>query len=84
MTINQMRSYISDSYPGADWKARVASMPTNQVVAVYKSLINRKPKKAIDTVLKSEPEPHQMDIWEFLYSKAEADGLKETHTNINI
>ena len=49
-------------------------MPERQVVAVYKSLINRKPKTAVKTVLAAEAdpymevEPHQIDIWEYLYS----------------
>ena len=74
MTMNEMRKYVSDSYPGVGWKSKVAVMPERQVVAVYKSLINRKPKAAVKTVLAAEAdpymevEPHQIDIWEYLYS----------------
>lgn len=92
MTINQMRSYISDKYPGLGWKQKVASMPTNQVIAVYKSFMNRKPKAAAKVVLAQEvkedvfvePEPHQMDIWEWAYMCNEANCGKETHSNIKI
>ena len=67
MTMNEMRKYVSDSYPGVGWKSKVAVMPERQVVAVYKSLINRKPKAAeADPYM--EVEPHQIDIWEYLYS----------------
>lgn len=37
MDIEWMRNRLYELYPGVSWKARVRNMPTNQVVAVYKS-----------------------------------------------
>ena len=39
MRIEEMRSYISNAYPGEKWKARCACMKKNQVIAIYYSLI---------------------------------------------
>lgn len=39
--IQRMREFISDAYPGMKWKARVAKMKTNQVVAIYTNMKNR-------------------------------------------
>ena len=80
MNINEMRRYVSDSYPGLSWKSKVARMPQNQVIAIYKSLLNREKKEPVS--VKAE-EPHQMDIWEWAYECNAKRGGKETHTNIN-
>lgn len=38
MTIDRMRCTIAEAYPGPKWKLKVAMMPDNQVLAVYKSM----------------------------------------------
>lgn len=39
--IQKMRMFVSDAYPGMKWKARVAKMPTNQIVAIYSCMKSR-------------------------------------------
>lgn len=39
--IERMRMVVCDAYPGMGWKAKVAKMPTNQIVAIYKNLQSR-------------------------------------------
>ena len=41
MDINNMREYVQNAYPGDKWKARVACMHKNQVIAIYNSLQSR-------------------------------------------
>lgn len=36
MTTEQMRMYISKTYPGKKWQKRVANMPPRQVLAIYR------------------------------------------------
>lgn len=48
MTVEMMRHYISDLYPGINWKQKVALMKENQVKAIYFSCLkydrfNKKP-----------------------------------------
>lgn len=35
MDVSNMRYAISGAYPGDRWKARVNTMPENQVIAIY-------------------------------------------------
>ncbi len=35
MTIEQMRTYVAERYPGKEWKHRVKCMPDSQVMAIY-------------------------------------------------
>ena len=44
MNVEQMRSYISNAYPGDKWKARCRCMRRNQVIAIYYSMLSRKGK----------------------------------------
>lgn len=83
MTINQMRIYILDSYPNAsmDWRNKVANkMPTNQIIAIYHSILAREDKKQKQA--KIDEQFHQMDIFEWQKALAERNGDKETHTDI--
>lgn len=41
MNVYEMRMYITKAYPGKKWKERCKAMKTNQVVAVYYSLLTR-------------------------------------------
>lgn len=51
MSIDNMRSHVENAYDSDSWKRKVRLMPDNQVIAIYKSLLNRgqlekkKPKK---------------------------------------
>lgn len=66
--IERMRMVVSDAYPGMKWKARVAKMPTNQVVAVYKSIMNRSSRLQSGNVygiVVEREEFHQYNLFEF-------------------
>ena len=41
MLVSEMRAYISDVYEGVKWKAKVAKMSDNQVMAIYYNFIER-------------------------------------------
>jgi hypothetical protein len=41
MTVTEMRNAISDAYEGKGWKAKVACMHGDQVIAVYHSFLER-------------------------------------------
>lgn len=75
-----MRNYILESYPKASSKFRqkVISMPTNQVVAIYKSILERKNKKEVP----KKEEYHQIDIFEYMLYKNEMEGGSGTHSDI--
>lgn len=50
MTIEMMRSMVSDAYPAESWKNRVKNMKDNQVAAVYFNFLRsgrfeKKPEK---------------------------------------
>ena len=38
----QMRDALKKAYPSETWKARVKNMSHNQVLAIYKRLVNQK------------------------------------------
>lgn len=84
-TINQMRSYILECYPNAskEFRTKVATrMRTEQVIAIYYSLLDREKKKESQPK-PSEPEFHQMDIWEWMVQCNERNGAVGTHTDIS-
>ena len=41
MTVTEMRNALSDAYEGERWKAKVACMYDDQVIAVYHSFLER-------------------------------------------
>lgn len=61
MTTNEIRRRVADLYDGPAWKQRVSRMPDNQVYAIYRSAEKRK----LSTPIKHEPQPHQINIWEW-------------------
>ena len=68
MTIEEMRSYISNAYSGDKWKDRCGKMHRNQVIAIYHAMQSRKrdkDKQAFQTPKKST-EGVQMTIYDFL------------------
>ena len=75
-TMNEMRAYISSCYDSMKWKNRVKNMSTANVVAVYKKFKrdNRKP-------VQPDPEYHQIDMFEYLYS---INAGKETNTEVTV
>ena len=84
MTINEMRCYILDSYPHASqkWRASVLEMPSNQIVAIFRSILSRaKPEKRSESQIPKET-CHQMDIWEYLAGKDASEDVKGSHTDI--
>lgn len=79
--MQQMRKFVSDAYPGNGWKVKVSCMQTNQVIAVYRSLMERGYNKdAAKMVLETDTSNHQIDIFEYM---RELDN-KETHTDIKL
>ena len=67
MNIENMREYISNAYPGRSWKARCNTMSTQQVVAVYYSIMNRKKPKPKVNRGKSKSDPgYQFTIYDVL------------------
>ena len=87
MTINQMRAYILDSYPNASqkWRSKVLDMPTNQIIAIYKSILSRKSSNNRSEGNSKKEDYHQIDIWEFLASSnARNEDAKGSHTDISV
>lgn len=87
MTINQMRAYILDSYPHASqkWRSKVLDMPTNQIVAIYKSILSRQSSNNRSEGNSKKEDYHQIDIWEFLASSdAGNEDTKGSHTDISV
>ena len=71
MTTQEMRNAISDAYEGKGWKARVACMYDDQVIAVYYSF--NKPKN--QPVTKDSPEiVKQLSIFDFVKEDKERMG----------
>lgn len=62
MQIEEMRKFVSDQYPGMGWKNKVRCMPDNQVLAIYRSMLQREARETKKERL-SQGE-HQMTIWE--------------------
>ena len=77
MTVNEMRIYILQSYPNSTtrWREKVTKMPTAQVIAFYKSLVNREDKKKPEQI---DDGYHQIDIFEYMASIQDAG----SHTQI--
>lgn len=45
MTVNQMRMAIAEAYPNLKWKDKCETMPDNQVIAIYKRIMNGPTRK---------------------------------------
>ena len=41
MTIDNMRDWVKSAYPGEKWKSKVKTMPDDQIVPLYYSLIKQ-------------------------------------------
>lgn len=41
MTVEAMRNKIGDVYESDRWRLRVRMMPDNQVIAIYRTMLNR-------------------------------------------
>lgn len=67
MTVAEMRAYISDAYPGRSWKARCTVMNSQQVIAIYHSLIEREKAKPKNPIRKnSKKVGYQFTIFDLL------------------
>lgn len=64
MLVSEMRTYIKDAYPGPTWKRKCDRMPKAQVIAIYRSIIERESKQTAGQPKK--PEGRQLTIFEFL------------------
>ena len=86
MTINQMRAYILDSYPNASqkWRSKVLDMPTNQLVAICRSIQSRQTSEKRSESSSKKEECHQIDIWEYLAADAACKDVPGSHTEIII
>lgn len=82
-TINEMRKYVADEYPDSvGWHQKVAKMPTNQVIAIFKRFKNHKineKKKRLE-----EESYHQIDIWEYMTHLALEKSWTGSHTDIKL
>lgn len=38
MTIEQMKDFLVHGYPGSEWAKKVATMPDDQIIAIYKRM----------------------------------------------
>lgn len=70
-TINDMRLFILEKYPGMRWRERVFKMKPQQVAAVYRNIKN---KEALENKVKDSgaifmpqtDEYHQIDMFEYM------------------
>lgn len=74
MTIENMRLYIADAYPTPNWKKRIETMSSEQIVAIYYSILTRKRAKLyLDRHEKKKTKPikkesiHQITLDEYFY-----------------
>lgn len=75
-TISKMRKFLCDQYPERIWwHQKVWKMPTNQVVAIYKKMVNA-PKVKITEVEHSGY--HQIDMFEYMAT------LTQNHTEVKV
>lgn len=44
MSVEQMRSFVSNAYTGRNWPDKVRKMSDEQVVAIYNRLLNKQRK----------------------------------------
>lgn len=65
MNIEQMREYISQAYPGRNWKARCSMMSDGQVVAIYRSISERKAKQVKKVVKRKTKPGYQFTIFDY-------------------
>ena len=77
MTNQEMRNAISDAYEGRSWKAKVACMHDDQVIAIYYSFLERgefnKPKnKPVDK--KAPNIVQQLSVFDFVKEDKEKMG----------
>lgn len=73
MTISDMRLYLMNRYPESMfWHQKVKKMPTKQVVAIYKKMVE-KSREALET-----SDYHQMDMFEYMA------GLTQNNTEVNV
>lgn len=71
MTVEGMRDYIANAYPGIGWHIRVANMHEPQVIAIYRNMIERdRRKKHFEKIMKGRKpvteKCHQISIWEWM------------------
>lgn len=84
MTINQMRAFILHEYPdaGMAFREKVTKMKPSQVIAIYKSIQNR--KIGYKTTDRTNDEYHQMDIFEYLAEKSATSDVPGNHTEVEV
>ena len=75
VTVEYMRSAISDVYPSREWRERVDKMPNDQIIAIYHSFLEtgrfekgptKKPKYEPKTNDKDADYGVQLTIYDFL------------------
>ncbi len=74
-TMNEMREAIIKAYPNATmkWHEHIATTKnTRQIVAIYRKITAKKEK--------TEPEYHQIDMFEYMLTKQD----KGSHTEVAI
>lgn len=72
--MSEMRQYIMDLYPEKIWwHEKVQKMPTKQVVAIYNSYKNKRPRKSSES-----NSYHQIDMFEYMAS------LTQNNTEVNV
>lgn len=68
MTVNEMREFIGNEYPGEKWRLRVANMSNQQVYAIYRSITSRHKKRDLEKYIPDLVEPdtngRQLNFWD--------------------
>ena len=73
MTIEQMRDAVIKLYPSPRWKQKVMRMHDNQVIAIFRSSVERKRLGPRGRVIKKR-EMTKKDPWRFTGCKKEYAG----------
>lgn len=73
LSLNDMRLYILNKYPGMKWKERVYNMKPSQVAAIYKNIKQREALEKLEIFpsvfsFPKKEDFHQIDMFEYLLS----------------
>lgn len=77
MTVEAMRTAITEVYPGQTWRLRVQGMKDDQVIAIYKHMkeenVFEKAAKARRRKAKMKEQGIQLTIWDFMMNSENDD-----------
>lgn len=64
MTVDEMRTFVANCYPGAEWKNRVEHMDNGQVIAIYFSKLSKSPVGKSEKSNYKEPKVKQLSMFD--------------------